>query len=317
MKLRAFDIDKDFDVIKNWITDERTHAFWCANHTNFPLEREDFSLLLKEIDEMFGDAPYVATTDDGEVVGFFCIGGVNKETKETMLKFVMVDGSKRGQGIGKEMLKLVVNHIFETTDAEIVQLNVFPQNPIARKCYEGVGFVERKLTPGAFTYKDEAWDRCNMIIRKDGIKIREGEPKDKKAIEDLFLEMLRTIYNTDDVKGYEEGYLGKFFEGNGDRVYVAEADGKVIGYLSIEEHHDDKDYFYLDDFCVAGAYRGRGLGSEFLKKAEEYAKERNIPAICLHVEKSNTGAMKLYEKNGYDKFRDDDSRDFLLKVLGE
>ena len=34
----------------------------------------------------------------------------------------------------------------------------------------------------------------------------------------------------------EEGYLDKFFEGNGDRVYVAEADGKVIGYISIEEH---------------------------------------------------------------------------------
>ena len=74
MKLRPFEIDKDFDIIKDWITDERTHAFWCANHTNFPLEREDFSLLLKEIKEMFGDEPYVATSDEGEVEGFFCFG---------------------------------------------------------------------------------------------------------------------------------------------------------------------------------------------------------------------------------------------------
>ena len=108
MKLRPFEIDNDFDIIKDWITDERTHAFWCANHTNFPREREDFSLLLKEIKEMFGDAPYVATSDEGEVEGFFCFG-FNQEAKEAMLKFVMLDGSKRGKGLGKEMIKLAVN----------------------------------------------------------------------------------------------------------------------------------------------------------------------------------------------------------------
>ena len=31
MKIRAFDFDDDFDAIKTWITDERTHMMWCAN----------------------------------------------------------------------------------------------------------------------------------------------------------------------------------------------------------------------------------------------------------------------------------------------
>ena len=31
MKIRAFDLDDDFDAIKTWITDERTHMMWCAN----------------------------------------------------------------------------------------------------------------------------------------------------------------------------------------------------------------------------------------------------------------------------------------------
>ena len=145
--------------------------------------------------------------------------------------------------------------------------------------------------------------------------IRKGIPADKKAIEDLFLEMLRTIYNTEDVKGYEEGDLDKYFEGKSDIVYVADLDEKVIGYLSVEEHHDERDYLYLDDFCVGKAYRGNGLGSEFLKKAENYANERNVPAITLHVEKSNTGAIKLYEKNGYNIIRDDGDRYFLAKDL--
>ena len=31
MKLREYNLEKDFDTIKNWISDERTHALWCAN----------------------------------------------------------------------------------------------------------------------------------------------------------------------------------------------------------------------------------------------------------------------------------------------
>lgn len=169
MRLRPFNLERDFDAIKNWITDERTHAFWCAGHTNFPLEKEDFATLLKEIAEMFGDAPFVATNDAGEVEGFFCYG-LNYETNEGMLKFVMVDGSKRGQGLGKEMIKLAVKYAFEITKAGAVQLNVFPENPMAKKCYESIGFVERNLTPAAFKYKDEAWGRCNMVIKKADLK---------------------------------------------------------------------------------------------------------------------------------------------------
>ena len=34
---------------------------------------------------------------------------------------------------------------------------------------------------------------------------RKAEKADSKKIEELFMEMLRTIYKTDDVEGYEEG----------------------------------------------------------------------------------------------------------------
>ena len=40
---------------------------------------------------------------------------------------------------------------------------------------------------------------------------RKAEKSDAKRIAELFEEMLRTIYHTDDVKGYEDGYLDKFF----------------------------------------------------------------------------------------------------------
>ena len=82
-----------------------------------------------------------------------------------MLKFVMTNPKYRGKGFGKEMLKLAVLYAFDITKVEAVHLNVFPENIKAKKCYEAVGFTERKTDLNAFAYKDESWDRCNMIIK--------------------------------------------------------------------------------------------------------------------------------------------------------
>ena len=165
MRLRPFILPCDFDEIKNWISDERTHALWCANRINYPLEKENFdNVMLKEA-TMFGDSPYVATTDDGKVVGFFCYSA-NLSTNEGMLKFVMVDPSQRGKGIGTAMLQLAIEYAFHITKVDAVQLNVFSENTRAKKCYERVGFVERKTDADAFRFEDESWGRCNMLIKK-------------------------------------------------------------------------------------------------------------------------------------------------------
>ena len=86
-----------------------------------------------------------------------------------MLKFVIVDPSYRGKGVAKEMFLLILEHAFKETDAEAVQLMVFPQNPRAKRFYEKIGYKERRTDVGAFTYKDEVWDRCNMIIYKEDL----------------------------------------------------------------------------------------------------------------------------------------------------
>ena len=168
MRLRPFILNKDFEGIKNWISDERTHAMWCANLMQYPMEKENFMAVMAEAGERFGDSPFVATTDEGAVVGFFCYS-VNLATNEGMLKFVMVDPAVRGKGIGKAMLQLAVEYAFRITKADAVHLNVFPENTRAKKCYESVGFTERNTTANAFGFKEESWGRCNMIIKKNQI----------------------------------------------------------------------------------------------------------------------------------------------------
>ena len=165
MKIRAFDFGDDFDAIKTWITDERTHMMWCANLIPYPLEKEKLRSFLSEIAGKLGDSTFVAIYDEVRVVVFYCYS-LNHETHERMHKFVMVDASVRGKGIGKEMIKLAVRNAFTDPEALAVQLNVFPENARAKKCYECAGFTERQNTPNAFKYKDESWGRCNMIIKR-------------------------------------------------------------------------------------------------------------------------------------------------------
>ena len=164
MRIRPYQ-NKDFEVISKWITEERAHALWCANLIPYPLEKKGFDELLAEAEERFGDSPFVATTEEGKVVGFFCFS-VNLSTNEGMLKFVVIDASERNKGYGCEMLKLAVKYAFEIAKADAVQLNVFPENPGAKKCYQKVGFKERTLTENSFNFKDESWGKCNMVITK-------------------------------------------------------------------------------------------------------------------------------------------------------
>ena len=145
-------------------------------------------------------------------------------------------------------------------------------------------------------------------------KIRIAVPADEQKIRELFVEMLTTIYRTEDAEGYEDGYLDKFWAEQENRIYVAE-DREVVAFLSVEVHHEPVKYIYLDDFSVTKQCRGKGIGTEMLRIAENYARKIRIPVVCLHVEKSNTAALRLYERLGYKIHEDQGSRCLMMKQI--
>lgn len=142
-----------------------------------------------------------------------------------------------------------------------------------------------------------------------------AEEKDSNRINELFIEMLRTIYNTDQVNGYSDGDLDRFFDGRDEWISIAINDDKIIAFLSIEVHHDDEEYIYLDDLSVTKQYRNNGIGTKLISNAEAYATNINIHAIYLHVEKTNTAAFKLYQRLGYGIYEDQESRYLMVKYI--
>lgn len=139
---------------------------------------------------------------------------------------------------------------------------------------------------------------------------------DEAAIRRLFVEMLRTIFHTQEVEGYPAGYVGRFFTGGENKILVAEQAGTVVGFLSLESHRErEPPFLYLDDFSVAAACRGQGIGSRLLDMAEEYAAALGLGEIHLHVERDNHGARRLYRRRGFGVLAEQGARLLLGKKL--
>jgi ribosomal protein S18 acetylase RimI-like enzyme len=177
--------------------------------------------------------------------------------------------------------------------------------------HEHIGY-ERTLFP------DSAEEKLNLnaVYRlRPEFVLRKAEPADRERIEALFVEMLRSIYRTDDVKPYEEGYLDKYFAGGEDWICVAQEGDETVAFLSVEVHREQENYLYLDDLSVTERCRNEGLGTALIERAEDYAREIGIPAVVFHVEKSNEAAFRLYTRLGYTVCREDGSRLLMEKRM--
>lgn len=157
MHLRLYNEQTDFIYIGKWISDERTHALWCANLLPYPMSEDELHRYLHEQNL----AAYVYADEEDRPLGF-CIYTVNEQDKSGFVRFIMVDNTSRGKGYGTDMLRQLLRYAYENTGVASVRLNVFDVNAAARKCYEKAGFTIVQETPDAFSYRDEIWGRYMM-----------------------------------------------------------------------------------------------------------------------------------------------------------
>jgi ribosomal protein S18 acetylase RimI-like enzyme len=101
---------------------------------------------------------------------------------------------------------------------------------------------------------------------------------------------------------------------------VAEQEGAVIGMLftfPIEEEQEADDEpadpilkpyeeleipgsFYICALALLPGFRGKGVGTKMLSLAREQAHERGFDSLSLLVFEQNEGAVRLYERNGFE-----------------
>lgn len=77
---------------------------------------------------------------------------------------------------------------------------------------------------------------------------------------------------------------------------VAKVDGKIAGYAGMWHVVTEGQ---ITNVAVMPEYRQMGIGSLFMEKFIEIAKEREMIGITLEVKISNYSAQKLYTKYGF------------------
>ena len=88
-------------------------------------------------------------------------------------------------------------------------------------------------------------------------------------------------------------------------IFIYDLDGFVAGYcfcqIRICQNSTvltDRTELYIDDLCVDGGCRGRGIASALYAHVCDFAKSQGCAFLTLNVWCGNDGAMKFYEKAG-------------------
>ncbi|MBI2818416.1 MAG: ribosomal protein S18-alanine N-acetyltransferase [Acidobacteria bacterium] len=79
-------------------------------------------------------------------------------------------------------------------------------------------------------------------------------------------------------------------------AWVAEQAGAVVGFLYFHFVGEEAE---LDNLAVSPAWRRRGIAAELLETAWQRATERAHAAMFLEVRRSNTAALRLYQRAGF------------------
>ncbi len=87
-----------------------------------------------------------------------------------------------------------------------------------------------------------------------------------------------------------------------------------LGLLSLEDSVK-ADEFKVETIAVAPDFRGMGIGSALMMKAEEQARSLGMRKMTLDVICENTGAIRLYERLGYKIIRTE--KGFLVRLAAK
>jgi hypothetical protein len=84
--------------------------------------------------------------------------------------------------------------------------------------------------------------------------------------------------------------------------YVAEIDGKVVGFMRTAREPEENRY-YVSSLYVLPNYQERGLGHELMRRAAEEAKALKLDRVWIGVMVQNRRTVEWYDKMGYKAVR--------------
>lgn len=131
------------------------------------------------------------------------------------------------------------------------------------------------------------------------------------SIEDI--EQILSIYNegiidriaTLEIITKDKPYMVDWFNKHADRfkVIVADLDGEVVGWASLNQYNSRQAYDGVADLSVyiKREFRGKGIGGKLMSSIEGLAKENDFHKIVLFTFPFNGLGQGIYKKQGFNE----------------
>jgi streptothricin acetyltransferase len=111
-------------------------------------------------------------------------------------------------------------------------------------------------------------------------------------------------YTVVPVEGYLKPYMPETIDANayldnpGRAIFLAYLDGKLAGQIILRRNWNL--YAWVEDIAVDAACRKQGVGQALMKKAVEWAHQREMPGIMLETQDIRVAACRFYERFGFE-----------------
>jgi len=139
--------------------------------------------------------------------------------------------------------------------------------------------------------------------------IREVKEKDSPAIWKIRNHPAnRRWFNTTEAIGFDshdQWFENKYFKDKANKCFVLQLSEKIAGY----GRFDLSDGYYLISIALDPEHQGRGLGNELLSGALKLLGRGKD--ILAEVKKKNQASLKLFEKNKFYKYKEDEENIYL------
>jgi phosphinothricin acetyltransferase len=133
--------------------------------------------------------------------------------------------------------------------------------------------------------------------------IRRAEPRDARAIAEIYNEAIRNTTATFDTEPKSEADRAAWLEAHDERhpVLVAERDGRVVGWAALSKWSDRPAYADTAEtsFYVASPWRGLRIGRALKERLIEEARRAGLHTILARVAEDSAASLRLNQSLGF------------------
>lgn len=223
---------------------------------------------------------------------------------------IFADGSKVSENSAAVMSEIgidIKDHISRSVDNSIFEADkIYCMSASHLSMLSGVGVDKEKLSllsdgiPDPFGLDVEAYRVCrDSIVKAIDTLLENGEFYDFSVtkLKENHITAIAQLEKLCFSEPWSENAIIDSFR-SGTVFFVAEKNGKVLGYVGIKPVLDEG---YITNVAVFPEYRRMGVGAALMQKLDLFSEERELSFISLEVRQSNLPAISLYDNFGYKK----------------